>query len=378
MRSLLHLPCSEVSKRVVVDGANGYVGSNFVHELLRSQHDVVALTRSDPQATQQAVGDAVVNRGGRDLDLGELKILPYTLERPDLGLDGDALDTVFGAPCDYWHFAASVKLSVRTSEEVFRTNVDGTRNTLAAFAENAPPGSRYFLISTAYTCGHQQECVLETWHDPAPLFAFRNYYEATKRWAELIFREYQLTAGVKGAALRLGQIVGDSVTGKTTTSYGLYDFISGIGRVARRRPNSHVRILGDPSATLHLVPVDACVSWLTAVMGCDLDYFSPPVFHILDSSPVSAHAITMVLRRHLPINIEIAAECEVQERPLSALERAIAARMSLTATYIQHPFNFSRLNLPRIVGPSEPVVDEAVLDRLIGTFVGTRRETSAC
>jgi nucleoside-diphosphate-sugar epimerase len=358
-------------RRVIVDGVTGHVGSNFVSHVQRCGDgaEVIALSRGDPGRVHAAIDGAVVEQGGDRPPTERVRVAGYALDRADMGLDQPALRELFDRPCDYWHFAARVDLSPTGLGELVATNVEGTRNTLDVFCRCARPGSRYFMVSTAYSCGHVDAPVAERWHPTAPPSAFRTYYEATKRAAEHLVRDAFQERGVAGAVLRLGQVVGSSVTGRTTSVYGMYDFLRMMRRLTSRRPNEEVRIEAAADATLSLVPIDRCVAWLWSIATAPTACADPPIFHVVDQVPVPARRVTDIVSDHLPVSIRLTPPAEMRGTELTLLERLVAARMSYMGKYISSCIEFRRDNLVKAVGDEGVVVTDEVLDRLIRTFL---------
>ncbi|NEA30519.1 SDR family oxidoreductase [Streptomyces sp. SID13031] len=344
----------------IVDGSTGFVGANLIHRLLANGNQVVALARQPVDAVRNQISGAAIADG--DLDLTGLRVLNWSLDEPDLGLTQAEVEELFADPCDYWHLAAAITFRPGNHEELQRVNVDGTRTALEVFHKYAPTGSRFFQVSSAYSCGLVTDEVPEVWHQAAEPQEFRNYYEYTKREAELLY------ADTPGAVLRLGQIVGDSRTGRAATDYGLYDYIRAIHTITRRRPNELLRVIGDPAAELHLVPVDACVRWMTEIATRDLGHLDPPVIHLVDSVSVTAAKVAELISAHLPVDLRIAPQDEVATAPLNQLERVLEARMTYTGKYISRSLKFRRDNLPALGIDEPPTVPDDVLDRLVGSY----------
>jgi nucleoside-diphosphate-sugar epimerase len=354
-------------RRVIVDGATGYVGSNLVRSLTDDGHRTIALTRQSECDTRARVAAAVSAGPGPFAGADNLDVRSFSLLAPDLGLDDDGLEALFGAPCDYWHLAANVNFRPGNQHAVTDTNVLGTRNTLEAFRKHAKPGSRYFLVSTAYCCGRDVDQPDERWYESAAPSHFRNFYELSKREAEIEARAMFEDFGITGAVLRLGQVVGDSRTGMSSSDYGMYNLIRAVWAVARRRPNELVRIEGHPEANLHLVPVDVCVRWMRDVSRSDVSAASPPIFHIVDH-PQPAQAVVDALARHIPLRVSIVPPIGFEAKPATTLERVVAARVAYTGSYLAQPFTFGRGHLEGVTSLHDAVVDDDMLDRMIGSY----------
>ncbi|MDE2496940.1 MAG: NAD-dependent epimerase/dehydratase family protein, partial [Xanthomonadaceae bacterium] len=101
-----------MSGRVLVSGANGFVGSAVVRALLRHGYAVRALARPSSDTANIDGVDVEIVRG----DLLD----PTSLERALLGCEG------------LFHLAADYRLWARDPHEIRRTNVRGTHAILMA------------------------------------------------------------------------------------------------------------------------------------------------------------------------------------------------------------------------------------------------------
>lgn len=362
-----------MSERVaVVDGPTGFVGANLVASLVADEIPVTALSRRDAATTRQHVADASILSGavrsGGSIDVGGIEVVPYLLERANLGLDDATLERVFREPCDLWHLAANVNFRAGNRAEVLDVNVGGTAAVLAAFERWARPGSRFLLVSTAYCCGVETDQPVERWYDPATPSAFRNFYEYSKRSAEQLVQD-AIERGTEAAVLRLGQVVGDSRTGQSATDYGMYNLIRAVWAVARRRPNERVRIEAHRDASLHLVPIDAAIRWMRAIAVAELASFDCAIFHVIDRQPVAVSEVTNALCRWLPLDLSVVDPAGFEARPSTRLERVVAARLAYTGSYLDQPFRFGRAHLDRLTPGEQTVTTLAALDRIVGAFV---------
>src|SRR5262245_24858603 len=98
--------------RAFVTGATGFIGGNLVRELLADGHAVRALVR--PQSDQR-----------------NLTGLPVELVTGDLDDQANLAEQLAG--CDVvFHVAAHYSLWARDADTIYRANVTGTKNLLAA------------------------------------------------------------------------------------------------------------------------------------------------------------------------------------------------------------------------------------------------------
>lgn len=116
---------------IFISGADGFVGSNLVRELLSRQYDIVAFVKE---------GD----------DPKTIKNLPITIKYGNL-LDPQSISTAMKG-CDVAiHTAASTAIWPYRSEIQHKINVGGTKNMVAAAKEHKL--KRFIHIGTANTFG---------------------------------------------------------------------------------------------------------------------------------------------------------------------------------------------------------------------------------
>jgi len=152
-----------------VTGANGFVGSTVVRELLRRGHEVTALV-------------------GADLGCENLEGLPVKTRDLDL-LDRDGVRRALSGCDTVIHSAACYAFWLPDARDFYRVNVDGTRNVLAAARElgcrkvvhtssvaTLSPG---FRLDTHPSDVGDEENVLD-------LRRFRGHYKMSKAMAEVV------------------------------------------------------------------------------------------------------------------------------------------------------------------------------------------------
>lgn len=354
------------TRMAVVDGANGYVASNMICRMLERGIPVRALARGARTRVPAAIAAATVNDRDTPPDLTGLETYDCELTQEYLGIDEIAAATLFSEPCDFWHCAAAVDLSPNRPALLEDVNVRGTERALRLFVRYSRPGSRFFLISTAYVGGVSDVPTAEQWLPITDDSRFRTVYEATKCAGELVFRDFVREHGVDGAVFRLGQVVGSSVTGHTTTNFGIYNFMSNMRRVADRFPGGSAAVQVAEGATLNLVPIDICVAWLLALAEVgDL----PRIVNLTDRIGVAAQETIGIVGAGLGMTLRPVRPADWDERSLTALDRAVAARMAYTGKYLLERIEFDRSNLESVLRVPDAVCDLELVERLVSWYL---------
>ena len=167
-------------KTVIINGANGYVASNFVCNLLKQDYKVIALVRANKQNPEDRMKDALANiNEGVEIDTSNLEVYNYALPENNFAMDENILSSIFSGNVDYFHFAASLKYDKNSVDEIFSTNIEGVKNSISVFLKFASKKSRFFYIGTAYSCGKHNDVFEERFYRNATISSFRNYYECS-------------------------------------------------------------------------------------------------------------------------------------------------------------------------------------------------------
>ena len=154
--------------RALVTGATGFVGSAVARVLCAAGWDVRVLARTGS-------------------DQRNLKRLPVELASGDLNDPGSLEAALRG--CDaLFHVAADYRLGVRHPEELYRTNVEGTRNVLNA-ADTARI-ARIVYTSSVATVGLPADRSPGTEATPVTLADMIGHYKRSKFLAEELAREF--------------------------------------------------------------------------------------------------------------------------------------------------------------------------------------------
>lgn len=353
-------------QKIIINGANGFVASHFILELLKQNFEVVALVRNGEKLSarqrMQQVLEEVSEK--KQVDFSSLKVFDYSLTADDYSLDKNQIEDIFNDTVQFFHFAACLKFSAKDKKNIFNTNVDGLKNSIRFFEKYARPGSRFFFISTAYSCGKFSGLFEEKFYPTQDITQFRNYYEQSKRVAENVMKEYIERGKINGHVIRLSQVVGDSKTGITKTGYGIFDLAKRLYNIASLHSNNTLRIKVDPNGTQNLISIDKVVEVLMNLLIInDL----PQIINLIAKKGVKNETIAECINRNLPMKIIL--DKTLQKKNMNALERMIAVGMSFTGKYAHINLQFAHENLDKIMLSENNEITKQSLCRMMDHYI---------
>ena len=349
-------------KKIIINGANGYVASNFINQLLHHEYEIIALVRGNKKLTaNERMNQVLSHLNDKDFSGNKkLKVINYSLNDENFDIPEEELKTIFSGEIEYYHFAASLKYDFKSKDEIFRTNIDGVKNSLSIYKKYTSENSRFFFISTAYSCGKYNGEYKEQFHDNEDISAFRNYYEQSKRFAENVIREFGQNNNINTHIIRLSQVVGDSETGITKTDYGIFDFAKRMHSISTRYPNKEIRVKVDPEATQNLIPINLVIRYLMRTVEASE---VPQILNLTAKQSIQNTIILDGLSTLIPIKLIPVPELKKEE--MSAIERLVSVGMSFTGSYIDTDLKWETNNLDALIpienGNSE---DKAILKML--------------
>jgi len=239
----------------LVTGATGFLGGHFVRYLLRcSGARVVALTRATPlEAHDQRL--AHLER----LHPGRIQYVEGDVRTPGLGIDAAQRAWMSREVDAIWHFAADTRFEAILRDELFRANVDGTRN-VVQFAQSLQRLRHFHHVSTAYVAGDGRggHMVPEMALDRPS--AFKNPYEASKFAAERIVADSGLPATIYRPSIILGERVSGLCDGQTVYKVAQLLRLALLSAQRSRTAAARTfRVVVDPETTKNLIPADDVV-----------------------------------------------------------------------------------------------------------------------
>jgi dihydroflavonol-4-reductase len=242
--------------RALVTGATGFVGAAVTRALLNAGWQVRALVRSGS-------------------DQRNLRQLPLELATGDLN-DPPSLAQAVGSCDALFHLAADYRLGVADPQQLYRTNVEGTRNLLEAARRLAV--ARVIYTSSVAAVGLPADGSPGTEDTPVALNDMIGHYKRSKFLAEELVREF-VRAGAPVIIVNpstpigpgdvkptpTGQMVVDAAEGRTPAyvDTGLNivhvdDVAAGHLRAFERGRIGERYILGGENMTLHEILVQIC------------------------------------------------------------------------------------------------------------------------
>lgn len=323
----------------ILTGATGFVGSHLVADLLadESAGRVIALARGNTQhAPEERVYKALETAGH---DVGHrrerLTVVESELTEPLCGVEPESVERGAG-PLVFWHVAASLQWRRGRREQVFQTNVDGTRNALEL--AKSLGADLFVYISTAYTCGSLQGDIAEELHRPD---GFNNVYEESKNAAEHVVAEFE---GLRTLILRPAVVVGTSQDYRPSGSYtGIYGYLSELRKFKEMLGDSaeSVRFTAVRDCRISFISVDHVVEDSRAIVQRELDTPHQSIYHVSADSVSSVGGFTDYMLQLLGMEDRVFIVNEYFDDP-STLERFFAKRVEFFVDYFRKEKRFVR------------------------------------
>ena len=196
-------------KPVLVTGATGFVGWHVARQLLERGDRVRALVR-DPARSAKALAELAEFEAGLETVPGDLR-------------DQDSLARAVAGCGTVYHVAADYRLWAPRPEEMYRSNVDGTRSLLAA-AQKA--GVERCVYTSTVGCIGMRSGEPGSENTPVSLEEMQGPYKRSKFLAEKIALEFA-EQGFPVVIVNPTAPVGDHDFRPTPTGKIVVDFLRG-------------------------------------------------------------------------------------------------------------------------------------------------------
>ena len=273
----------------LVTGATGFLGSALALELLARTDERVALLVRDSAVPPADRVVAALHRAAQDhgypedfvdRNRGRLDVVAG-----DLDADPTGAAPALGPVARAWHCAASLRYEDSHRDEIWHTNVEGTRKALELARRCS--AAEFHHISTAYVAGTREGIVPEVPVDAPAAAPTNNADETSKVGGE------QLVGAERAMRTRIYRpsiVVGHSHTRETASNTGLYGFLGGLvrfRRMAQRRlgidpEGLTISLVADPGAPLNFVPIDLAVAHAVDLADHEPEH---PIVHVTNARP---------------------------------------------------------------------------------------------
>lgn len=267
---------------ILITGSTGFLGQQLVSKFAKQGKSLILLARDSRRGKQilKSYLDTLQNQNLAP----SCQVLIGDITKLDLGLeDVPKIDCVI-------HCAALLDLGGKREDEVWKVNVDGTRNVVKFCQWHGI--SPLVFISTAYTQG-------------------RNAYEVSKRTCE---RDIA-ASGIKYTILRPSIVIGSPEN--PGTDQAINHAALAIAKVHRKAETARrkvqdtlalpaielgARIRGDPQATLNVIPVE-----LVADQIIDLGK-AEGIYWVTNPNPPLLEEVADEVGKALGLNIQLVKE----------------------------------------------------------------------
>jgi len=354
---------------VLLTGATGLVGQYLLRDLLSRGVPVAILVR--PREDESVAERVNALLAQCEAQLGRPLPRPECLEgditAAGLGLDGAARKWLRDRRPRVLHSAASLTFFGKDrARDPWLSNLTGTANVLELCRETGL--RRLHYISTAYVCGRRRGVIGEAELDCGQ--EFRNDYEHCKFEAERLVRSADFLDCL--TVYRPAVVIGDAVTGYTSTYHGLYSYLYFawmLSQYADREPDGRwhapVRLNLTGDECRNLVPVD----WVSAVT---VHLFTHPethgrTYHLTPVEPVTARVIEEATANRLRYyGPQFVGPEGLEGQPRNDLEKTFYEYVARYEPYWSEEPVFDSTNT-RTAAPHLPCprIDAEVLGRLI-------------
>ncbi|MBT2687721.1 SDR family NAD(P)-dependent oxidoreductase [Bacillus sp. ISL-47] len=344
--------------KILITGANGFLGKKLSLRLLDQGHELYLLVRNRNRL------NAFMDKEGEGYSR-QIHILEGDVTEKNLGLNMELVKSLTGEIDAIYHGAALLSFDEKDRDRTYQVNVEGTKNVLEFSLEISC--CKVFYISTAYTVG-QETSGSETLYSMDRSFV--NPYEASKCEAEHLV--YGYSNKLETVILRPGIIIGDSKTGEADTNFGLYGFLKGVKilkkRADRRQGDKKCRIFLDPEVAQNFVPVDYVIEVLEAAL---FHSRNRDIFNITNPNPPRQSEILSIVKEILDFP-QLQMHSLSSSDDMSNEEKAFYDSMSIFHSYFQRTIDFPTGHTERMLTSAGlPLLnmDREVLKRIIEGFL---------
>ncbi|MBN2857439.1 MAG: SDR family oxidoreductase [Candidatus Delongbacteria bacterium] len=293
---------TDLSRKFLITGGTGFLGSYLFTELLKRGYDITLLCRPQNGKTPKERVEGILKWFGlENKETENLKVIEGYIDRDGLGLTEDNCMIMYSGISEVIHCASDTDFSERNRKVIEAANI-GCLNNVLEFAKKS--GACHFhYLSTAYSSGTDEGELSEEISYPS---GFTNVYEETKNRAEKLADAFCRENGMRLTIYRPSIVYGESLTGRSRKFNAFYYPVKAISYIKQimlkdikekggRRAAAlgvsmkdegtvimPIRIRSAREGSINLIPVDFFVKAMTAVLE---DNRKGGIHHIVNKEP---------------------------------------------------------------------------------------------
>jgi nucleoside-diphosphate-sugar epimerase len=299
---------SNMKKKVLLTGVTGNLGAYAAREFLKKEYKVYVLARLTSNSdSSKRVLKSILTFGADSEIIDSIKSKNLVIIPVDISIEDDMSKIKLPEEIDEtWHFASTLKYLPKDIEEIYSTNVKGTKNVILLHKKSSHENSKFFYISTSYVGGKDISVIPESRIEINEDMAFHNEYEHSKLKAENIVLD-QISLGIiNGNIFRPSVVVGDKNNGLLINYHGFYLSINTLYnfKESLRKNNEKLGVLNfesNPDATVNLIPIEDAVALMNSIVETN-----PPngeVYNIVNEKEIRIGNILSVIGDELEIKL---------------------------------------------------------------------------
>ncbi|EXJ80150.1 hypothetical protein A1O1_08292 [Capronia coronata CBS 617.96] len=202
---------------IIITGVTGSLGAYVLSQLMQKEsvRRIVCLVRaSSPDAAFDRVVATLSAKSLPLTNLSKIRVYPSDLSKPDLGLGGEVVEGLLNTLTKVIHIAWAVNfnIGVRSFEQ---QHIRGVHNLInLCLSRRGSPAQFYFCSSISAAAGTPLPARISEGPIPELSHAQKMGYARSKLVAERVIQAAAEKTGMVAKVLRVGQIVGDTVTGQ--------------------------------------------------------------------------------------------------------------------------------------------------------------------
>lgn len=339
---------------IFMTGGTGFLGGRLAKELIQRGHRVCMLARTPEKVQAQFTAE----------EQKSIDVLPGDLTAYALGANEAFIETHKGKIDLFLHMAALVKFDEELRDELFETNLTGTKEALRL--TKLIDCHRFFHVSTAYTLG-AKEVGREILYDVSQ--SFLNPYEESKAHAEQAVWESRDELDV--SIFRPAIIVGDSKTGEADSKFTMYGYMRALElfkRKLERRGHDFesIRLIGSATGTSNLVPVDYVADVLLAAIE---HAKAGTIYNVTNDAPPKNETMLDYMKESLAFpHLTIT---ETPTSTLSSVEQSFNDMVKVFNPYLNRDIRFRDDNTKQLLqdaGFAPLRLDQKSLRRIVNAY----------